>query len=130
MTIEVAESIGSVIGVFESLEEAIWFGSHFLWIVIYYILFQIFRYPFLKFLIAAEVMGVIYWFWSHLFYFTGVPENQNYSLAQITVIGITETLLRTAPLILGTIAGICALKKLQMKVKEMKANNRAIDAHD
>lgn len=122
MNTQLAESIGSVIGVIENFGNVIYLGSNFVWLVGFYILFQMFKLKFLKLLMTAECLAIVYWFWSNLYYFTGVPEEQNSSLTRIVAIAVTETLLRVMPLLVGTTGAIMGVKFLQNKWKGQDAS--------
>ena len=120
---ETAEFIGQIFSHIENIERVVWFVAPLIWIVIYYILYQIFRLKFLKLFISAEAVGILYWIWSHLYYFTGVPTEPNDSLSHITLVWFIEITLRFTPQILYVIGGVICLKYLQVKYKEI-ANQR------
>ena len=119
---ETAEIIAKIFGAVENLERVAWFAAHLIWITIYYILYQMFKLKFLKLMITAEGVGIVFWIWSHLYYFTGVPEEQNTSLGYTTLVLSANLLLRITPLVLVIIGGSLGLKYLREKWKNMTAN--------
>ena len=105
----------------DSFMQLIVFGYHLVWLIIAYILYQLFRLKFLKIFIAECITSVIAWVWLNRQHFITLPEEAiNNSHGVFTFFVILDFVIRSTPIILGTIAAVMGLRYLQNLWKEKK----------
>ncbi|MDD4872181.1 MAG: hypothetical protein PHR77_16620 [Kiritimatiellae bacterium] len=116
-------SIAEIINYAARLDSALNFGSLFVWLAGWYILYQMTRLGFLKFLIAGYVIYVIDWFIRKRHYFIGHFANKNVELA----ISYTDVVINISADILVLI-GICmGVSYLQRKWKDKENANKGMN---
>ena len=120
MTYETSEQILKALTKIETFDNLLWFGSLLIWLVVFYILHELFKLKFLKLLIISEVFAIVFWFWANRYYFIGLPTDDSYNVSTEITIAIVDMCLRIIPLLLGTVGAGMGLNYLQKLWKEKK----------
>ncbi len=116
MKYETARTIVEVYSVVQQCNYVMNFALNFLWIVGWYLLFQITRLRFLKLFIVGHVLYVLYWLLVHREHFVGHLGATSYNAR--LVIGIIEVSILTASTVvfaIGVCRGVRYLQKIPLK---------------
>ena len=129
MTIETMEKVLTLAKGMASLEQAIWFGSIFVWGIGFYVLYQLYHLKFLKVLVWSEVTGLAFWFWINRFYFAPnfMIVTDNSPNGQVVFIAMLDMIIRLTPLILGTTGAVMGLHHVKKIWKEKQIANQALE---
>jgi hypothetical protein len=110
MSIELMQEIQKITQVISSMEQLAYLCSYLIWGTCFFLLFKYFHLKFIRFFIAAEIMGLVSWIWINRISIGSfmIPTGQS-SNQEIVVIALTDMFITVTPLILGLIGAINAL---------------------
>lgn len=95
------------------------FASTVIWVSIFYILWKMYRLPFLRWLLWSELISVFAWFWAYRYYWFPRPKFD--SVIIDVWLEILDMIIDFIPSIIGIIGSIKALAWLQDRFKEYNA---------
>jgi hypothetical protein len=121
MNFEILQRILYGLIVLDRIESALWLGSLFVCVTVYYILYQMFKLRFLIPLLIGELLYIPNWFWMHrhLFFERSDPPNPGHDeLFRMVLLGALDFGFRFLPFCFTVIGAVMALNYLQRKWKE------------
>ena len=122
MSYELLEFLAKAGEIMGRADVVFWLGTILAWLAVWYTVYQLYRLPFIKLIIAADIVFLILWGFQNRAYFIGFPE-EAYSPGKAMVFLLAEMSARLLGFTLSFIGAAMGLSYLQQKKRDSQSGN-------